>query len=78
MKKVRRVHAPEFKAEVAIAAVQAGGATQRLSRDFGVHRNLIRQWRDELVERAEQIFLERMIAVGEDPPGPPAREDAHD
>lgn len=55
------MHTPEFKAEVALAAVQAGRATQQLSREFGVHRNLVRRWRDELVVRAQELFLERVL-----------------
>ncbi|MDE0854923.1 MAG: hypothetical protein OSA97_10940 [Nevskia sp.] len=57
-KRSRRAHPPHFKAEVAIAAVQAGRTTQQLSDDFGVHRNLVRKWRDELIERAEEVFFD--------------------
>lgn len=58
MKRTKRVYTPEFKAEVAIAAGQAG-VTRQVSHHFGVHRNLVRLWRDALLERAEEIFSGR-------------------
>ncbi len=58
MRKPRRKYSPEFKAEVAIAAVQAGRSLAQLSRDFGVHRNQVKQWRDRLIDRAGKLFVE--------------------
>lgn len=63
MKRTKRIYTPEFKAEVAIAAVQAGAITQQVSDRFGVHRNLVRLWRDALVERAEEVFSARSGGV---------------
>ena len=58
MRKPKRIYSPQFKAEVAIAAIQAGDSLAQLSRDFGVHRNQVRQWRDRLVDRAGILFVE--------------------
>ena len=58
MRKPKQIYSPQFKAEVAIAAIQAGDSLAQLSRDFGVHRNQVRQWRDRLVDRAGRLFVE--------------------
>jgi len=58
MRKPKQTYSPQFKAEVAIAAIQAGDSLAQLSRDFGVHRNQVRQWRDRLVDRAGRLFVE--------------------
>ena len=59
MRKPKRTYSPEFKAEVAIAALRTGGSLAQLSRDFGVHRNQVKEWKDRLIDRAGKLFAER-------------------
>lgn len=48
----RRNHSPAFKAKVAVAAIRGEKTLVELSQQFHVHANLIKQWRDQLLEGA--------------------------
>lgn len=48
----RRNHSPEFKAKVALAAVNGEKPPAELAEQFNVHPNQITQWKDQLLERA--------------------------
>jgi len=58
MRKTRRTHTQEFKAE-AVRLVQEGGLPlARVAQDLGVDRKLLRRWRGQLEksESKEQAF----------------------
>jgi len=46
----RRTHSPAFKAKVALAAIRGEQTLVELSRQFDVHANQIKQWKDQLLE----------------------------
>jgi protein gp37 len=52
----RRSHTPQFKAQIAVAALQGEATVADLSQRFDVHRNQIAQWRAQLLERAVELF----------------------
>ena len=54
----RRNHSPAFKAKVALAAVKGEKTLAELAAQFDVHANVIKTWRDKLLEGAAGIFGE--------------------
>ena len=53
----RKKHAPEFKAKVALAALQGDKTVSELSAEFGVHQTQIARWVKELKDRASEVFV---------------------
>jgi transposase-like protein len=47
---------PEFKARVALAAVQERESLAQLGKKFGVHPVLVGQWKKQLLEKATAAF----------------------
>jgi transposase len=47
---------PEFKARVALAAVQERESLAQLGKKFGVHPVLVGQWKKQLLEKAAAAF----------------------
>lgn len=48
---------PEFKARVALAAVQERESLAQLGKKFGVHPVLVGQWKKQLLEKAAAAFM---------------------
>lgn len=69
MKRKRRNHSAAFKAKVALAALQGDKTLAELSEQFEVHVNQITQWKNQLQERASDVFAtaaERNESAGPD------------
>ena len=56
MRRKRRNHLPSFKAKVALAALKGDLTLAELSEKFDVHPNQITEWRNMLLEKADQAF----------------------
>ena len=56
MKRPRRNHAAAFKAKVALSALKGEQTLAQLAERFDVHPYQISQWKDELLQRAAEIF----------------------
>jgi transposase len=57
MSKLRVLHNPSFKAKVALAAIKGDRTISELASRFAVHPTQIHQWRRQLVEGVEQLFV---------------------
>ena len=63
----RRNHTPVFKSKVALAAVRGEQTLGELAQQFDVHPNQIKQWRDQLLEGAADVFDREGNAVKNEP-----------
>ena len=55
-RRVRRTHAPAFKAKVALAAIKGERTLAELAQLYDVHPNQITAWKAQLVESAADVF----------------------
>lgn len=56
MRRKRRNHSPEFKAKVALAAIQGELTVAQLADKFDVHANQITEWKKQLLNSASDVF----------------------
>lgn len=57
MRRPRRNHSAKFKSKVALAAVKGDKTLVELAEQFDVHANQITDWKNQLLESAEEAFL---------------------
>src|SRR3954469_11802943 len=55
-RRIRRTHAPAFKAKVALAAIKGEKTLAELAQQYDVHPNQITAWKGHLVEAASGLF----------------------
>ncbi len=65
MKRPRRNHSAAFKAKVALTALKDEQTLAQLSQRFDVHPNQITQWKDELLQRAVEVFATAAARVAD-------------
>lgn len=56
MRRPRRNHTKQFKAQVALATLKGDKTLAELSSQFNVHPNQIMEWKKLLLERASEVF----------------------
>ncbi len=56
MSKKRKQHSAQFKAKVALAALQNDETTAQLASRFNIHPTMISTWKRQLVESAGDLF----------------------
>jgi transposase len=56
MSKKRKHHSAQFKAKVALAALQNEETTAQLASRFNIHPTMISAWKRQLVESAGDLF----------------------
>lgn len=56
MRRKRRTHSPEFKAKVAMAAIQGELTMTELVKKFDVHANQVTDWKKQLLSGAPDVF----------------------
>ncbi len=57
MRRPRRNHSAKFKSRVALAALKGDKTTAELTEQFDVHANQITEWKKQLLNQAEAVFL---------------------
>lgn len=56
MSKLRRNHSPQFKAKVAVEALQGEKTVHELATKYQVHPTQVTQWRRQLIDQAAEVF----------------------
>jgi transposase len=56
MSKKRKQHSPQFKAKVALAALQNEETTAQLASRFDIHPTMISTWKRQLLDNAAELF----------------------
>ena len=56
MRRPRRNHSSDFKAKVALAAIQGDLTMSELVKKFDVHANRITEWKKQLLSGAPDVF----------------------
>ena len=62
-KRSRRNHSAAFKAKVALAAIKGEETLAQLATRFDVHANQIVQWKNQLLEKAANVFGDTSHAI---------------
>ena len=56
MGKKRKQHSPQFKAKVALTALQNEETTSQLASRFDIHPTMISAWKRQLLDNAAELF----------------------
>ena len=56
MRRKRRNHSPAFKSKVALTALKGEKTLAQIAEQFDVHPNQVQQWKQQLLEGAENVF----------------------
>lgn len=56
MSKIRRNHAPAFKAKVALEAIKGEKTLHEIAARYQVHPTQVSEWRKQLIEGAGGVF----------------------
>ena len=57
MRRPRRNHSAKFKSKVALATLKGDKTMVELTAQFDVHANQITEWKKQLLDQAEGVFL---------------------
>jgi len=52
----RKVHSAEFKAKIALETLKGKKTTGELAAEYGIHPNLVTNWKKQFQEQAASIF----------------------
>ncbi len=71
--KKRKIFSGQFKAKVALEAIQAVKTVNEIAQEFGVHPTQVGLWKKELQEQASGIFDAKRGPQPADPSASPER-----
>ena len=63
MGNIRKRHSPQFKAKVALAAIQNDETIAQIASRFGVHPAMVSTWKRHMLEAAADACEQRCIAT---------------
>ena len=66
MKKGRKNHSARFKSKVALEAVKGLKTLSELASKYEVHPNQIRKWKQQLLDRISDIFVDKRRRKSDD------------
>lgn len=52
----RKTHSAQFKTKVALEAIKGIEPTSALASRFGIHPTMISRWKNQLLDRAPEVF----------------------
>ncbi len=56
MKRQKRKHTPEFKARVALEAIQGLKTANEIAAEFEIHPVMVSNWKKEMLSRLPELF----------------------
>ena len=56
MRRPRRNHSPAYKARVGLDALRGEKTVVELAKQYDVHPNQVTAWKNELLQRAAEVF----------------------
>jgi len=65
-KQKRRKFAAEFKTKVAIMAIQGHKTINEIAAEFGIHPNMVTNWKKQLLENAVTAFSDKAARTEKD------------
>jgi transposase len=65
MSKTRRNHSPQFKAKVAVEALQGEKTVHEIAAKHQVHPTQVTQWRRQLIDQAADVFTGKPANSGD-------------
>ena len=68
MSKTRRNHSPQFKAKVAVEALQGEKTVHEIAAKYQVHPTQVTQWRRQLIDQAADVFAGKPANSGDAAP----------
>ena len=72
-KKARKIFSSDFKAKVALEAIQGVKTLNEIGQEFGVHPVQVGTWEKELQEQASSLFETKRGPKPDDPAADPER-----
>ncbi len=54
--KKRKIYSAEFKTKVGLEALKEQKTINQLVQEYGIHPNIIRQWKQEIQDQAKTLF----------------------
>lgn len=57
--RIKKQYAPEFKASVALEAIDSQASISAISEKYQISKSLVYEWRNKLIQEAALIFDER-------------------
>lgn len=66
MKRQKRKHTPEFKARVALEAIQGLKTASEIAAEFEIHPVMVSNWKKELLTRLPELFESKNAKVQQD------------
>ena len=63
---LRRRHSADFKAKIALEAIQGQRTANEISSAYGVHPVQVAQWKKQALDELAQVFVDRRAKAAQD------------
>jgi transposase-like protein len=65
-KRQRKTYTTEFKVKIALEAIKGQRTISEIASHYGVHPNMVTQWKKQVIESLPDVFSTRRERVAED------------